>query len=67
MNGHVLALPNINKPFVVQTNASDYALRGMLLQEGYPVAFESHKLFQVESHDISQEKELLIVIHCLWI
>ena len=53
MNGHVLALSNINKPFVVQTNASDYALRGVLLQEGYPVAFESHKLFQVESHNIS--------------
>uniref|UniRef100_A0A1S4B263 Uncharacterized mitochondrial protein AtMg00860-like n=1 Tax=Nicotiana tabacum TaxID=4097 RepID=A0A1S4B263_TOBAC len=40
----VLALPDLAKPFEVQTDASDYALGGVLLQEGHPVAYESRKL-----------------------
>uniref|UniRef100_A0A803LYG3 Reverse transcriptase/retrotransposon-derived protein RNase H-like domain-containing protein n=1 Tax=Chenopodium quinoa TaxID=63459 RepID=A0A803LYG3_CHEQI len=39
----VLALPNPNKPFEVETDASDFALGGVLLQDGHPIAFESRK------------------------
>ncbi|KAJ7957699.1 Retrovirus-related Pol polyprotein from transposon gypsy [Quillaja saponaria] len=67
INDPVLALPDISKPFEVQTDASDYALRGVLLQENHPVAYESHKLSQADRRYTTQEKEMLAVIHCLWV
>ncbi|XP_018624498.1 uncharacterized mitochondrial protein AtMg00860-like [Nicotiana tomentosiformis] len=33
----VMALPDLAKPFKVQTDAFDYALAGVLLQDGHPV------------------------------
>ena len=44
----VLALSDITKPFEVQIDVSDFALGGVLLQEGHHVAYESHKLSKVE-------------------
>ena len=61
----VLAHPNVSKPFEVQTDASDFALRGVLLQEGHPVAYESRKLSDAKRRYTAHEKELLAVIHCL--
>ncbi|KAJ7941085.1 Retrotransposon protein, putative, Ty3-gypsy subclass [Quillaja saponaria] len=57
INDPVLALPDISKPFEVQTDASDYALGGVLLQENHPVAYESHKLSQAERRYTAQEKD----------
>ena len=37
----VLALLDVSKLFEVQTDASNFALGGVLLQEGHPVAYES--------------------------
>ncbi|KAJ7970183.1 Retrotransposon protein, putative, Ty3-gypsy subclass [Quillaja saponaria] len=65
INDPVLALPDISKPFEVQTDASNYALGGVLLQENHHVAYESHKLSQAERRYTAQEKEMLVVIHCL--
>ncbi|KAL0352247.1 UNVERIFIED_CONTAM: Retrovirus-related Pol polyprotein from transposon [Sesamum calycinum] len=61
----VLALPNMSKPFVVETHASDYVLGGVPMQEGHPVAFESKKLKDIEWRYLVHEKELLVVVHCL--
>ncbi|XP_070036452.1 uncharacterized protein [Nicotiana tomentosiformis] len=55
----VLALPDLAKPFEVQTDASDYALGGVLLQEGHHVAYESRKLKDAERRYAAHEKELL--------
>ena len=49
----------------MQTDASDYALGGVLVQEAHLVAYESRKLTEVEIRYTAQEKELLAVIHCL--
>ena len=61
----MLPLPDVTKPFKVQTNVSNFALGGVLLQEGRPIAYESHKLSEVERRYMVQEKEILAVIHCL--
>ncbi|KAL0444518.1 UNVERIFIED_CONTAM: RNA-directed DNA polymerase [Sesamum latifolium] len=44
----ILALPDMLKPFMVDTDASDFGLGGVLMQDGHPVAFESRKLKDVE-------------------
>ncbi|KAK2998230.1 hypothetical protein RJ639_022604 [Escallonia herrerae] len=61
----VLALPDVSKSFEVHTNASDFALGGVLMQEGHPVAYESRKLNEAERRYTTHEKELLAVVHCL--
>ncbi|KAL2235471.1 UNVERIFIED_CONTAM: Transposon Tf2-12 polyprotein [Sesamum indicum] len=59
----VLALPDMSKPFLVETDASDFALGGVLMQDGHPVAFESRKLKDAERRYSVHEKELLAVVH----
>ena len=44
----MLKFPEFKKPFEVHTNVSDFAVGGVLMQEGRPVAFESKKLLDVE-------------------
>ena len=44
----VLWLPDLDLPFEVQTDASNRALGGVLVQEGHPMAFESRKLNNAE-------------------
>ncbi|KAL0462645.1 UNVERIFIED_CONTAM: Transposon Tf2-11 polyprotein [Sesamum latifolium] len=61
----VSALSDMSKPFVVETDASDFTLGGVLMQDGHPVAFESRKLKDVERRYSVHEKALLAVVHCL--
>ncbi|KAL0400410.1 UNVERIFIED_CONTAM: Retrovirus-related Pol polyprotein from transposon [Sesamum radiatum] len=61
----VLALPDMSKPFVVETDALDFALRCILMQDGHPLTFESRKLNDVERRYSVHEKELLAVVHFL--
>ena len=61
----VLRLPDLDLPFEVQTDASDRALGGVLVQEGHLVAFESRKLNNAEQRYSTHEKEMTVVVHCL--
>ncbi|KAL0287105.1 UNVERIFIED_CONTAM: Retrovirus-related Pol polyprotein from transposon.6 [Sesamum angustifolium] len=61
----VLVLPDMSKSFTLETDASDFALGGVLMQDGHPVAFENRKLKDVERRYSVHEKELLAVVHCL--
>ncbi|KAF7835867.1 RVP_2 domain-containing protein [Senna tora] len=60
----ILVLPNFQKTFVVETNASNIGIGVMLSQDGHPVAFFiSHEMVpllvgeEIHGHDRSQECE----------
>ena len=46
----VLALPDHTKVFEVHTNASDFAIGEVLIQDRHLTVFESHKLNDTERH-----------------
>ena len=39
--GPVLGLVDVIKPFEIETDPSDFALGGVLIQEGHPITYES--------------------------
>jgi hypothetical protein len=51
----------------MHTNASDSAIGGLLVQEVYPIAFESWKLNDAEQKYSIHEKEMMAMVHCLGI
>lgn len=61
----VLAHYDPAKPIELVCDASKYALGGVLLQEGRPVAFESRKLNPAETRYSTGDREMLAVVHCL--
>ncbi|RVW46128.1 Retrovirus-related Pol polyprotein from transposon 17.6 [Vitis vinifera] len=61
----VLALPDHTKGFEVHTDASDFAIGGVLMQDRHPIAFESRKLNDTERRYTVQEKEMTAIVHGL--
>jgi len=66
----VLAIPDINREMRVEADASDYAMRGVLLtkcedRKWRPVAFISKSLNATEQNYKIHDKEMLAVIRCL--
>jgi len=66
----VLILPDYEKPFILITNASDYATGSILEQEdafgrSHPVAYFSKSLQPAERNYEIHDKELLAIIHSL--
>lgn len=62
----VLAQPDPRRPYIIETDASDYARGAVLLQKGddgkeHPVAFESRKFIPAECNYPTHERELLAI------
>lgn len=60
-----LKLPDLNQPFQLITDASDFSLGAILVQDGRPVAFESRKMTPAQRNYHTTDKELLAVVHAL--
>jgi hypothetical protein len=60
-----LKIPDLSKPFQLITDASDFALGGILLQENHAIAYESRILNSAENNYHTIDKELLAVVHAL--
>ena len=43
-------MPDFTKPFTVECDASNWALGGILLQQGRPIAYESRVLTSAEQN-----------------
>ena len=61
----MLSWPDLNKPFDIETDASDFQLGAVIKQDGRPIAFFSRKLTNAQRNYTTIEKELLSIVEVL--
>jgi hypothetical protein len=64
-NADVLKIENPNKEFLVCTYAYKEGLRGILMQEGHVILYESIKLNEHEVNYVTHDMELDSIVHDL--
>jgi hypothetical protein len=62
---HVLAQPDIEKPFDVYCDASGTRIGGVLMQDGRAIVYALRQLQRHEEHYPTHDLELLAVVHTL--
>ncbi len=60
-----MKLSDFDKDFEIHSNAFNFTIGGVLVQDGRSMAFESEKLSMTEQRWPTHEKEMWVMIHCL--
>jgi hypothetical protein len=58
----VLTLPDLQQPFEIETDASDYAIGAVLTQHGHPVAYHSETLSDTVQKYPTYDKEMYSIV-----
>jgi hypothetical protein len=58
----VLTLPDLQQPFEIETDASDYAIGAILTQHGHPVAYHSERLSDTVQKYPTYDKEMYSIV-----
>ena len=61
-NDVMLSFPDFNKPFEIHTDASDFQLGSVIMQERKPIAFYSRKLNSAQRNYTTGEREMLSIV-----
>jgi hypothetical protein len=61
----VLALPDFNKPFIVETDASMIGVGAVLMQERHPITFISKSLGPKQQNMSVYEIEMFAILHAV--
>jgi len=59
----VLKLPDFDKDLEIHFDASNFVIKGVLVQDRKPVIFESKMLSEIEQRQPTHEKEMWVMIH----
>ncbi|GJZ19340.1 ty3-gypsy retrotransposon protein [Tanacetum coccineum] len=65
MNTPVLALPDFNKPFIIQTDASGIGVGAVLLQDGHPIAYFSRPLSSKLQLSSAYDREMFSITEAI--
>ena len=58
----VLTLPDLQQPFEIETDASDYAIGAVLTQQGHPMAYHSETLSETVRKYPTYDKEMYSIV-----
>jgi hypothetical protein len=64
-NDVILSFPDFDKPFEIHTDASDFQLGAVIMQERRPVAFYSRKLNPAQRNYTTGKREMLSIVETL--
>jgi hypothetical protein len=64
-NAHVLKITNPKKDSMVCTDACKEGLRGVIMQEGHVICYESRNLNEHEHRYVTHDLELATIVHAL--